>query len=505
MSETTPVPMPETRPDPRRWKALAFISVAQLMVLLDGTIVNIALPRMQTALGFSNADRQWVVTAYTLAFGGLLLLGGRLGDMVGRKRVFLTGLAGFALASALGGAATGTGMLLGARALQGVFGALLAPAALSLVATMFTEAGERATAFGIFSAIAMAGSALGLLLGGALTQYIDWRWCLYVNVAFALVAIGGGLAFIREHGGHAGHRLDLPGTALGTGGLLTLVWAFANAEQGGWGSGLTIGLFIASVVLLAAFVVVESRVRTPLLPLRIVTDRTRGGIYLGIGLAMIAMFAQFLFLAYYLQLVKGYSPLRSGVAFLPMTICLTTGSTQIGARLINRVPARLLMVPGMLATALAMVLLAQLTPDSSYWTNVLPAQVVLGLGMGTAFTPGMNLATHRVRPQDTGIASAMLNTSQQVGGSIGTALLNTIAAGATTAGATTAWATAHTPATGTSPRRFALQAVTHGYTTAFWWAAGILVLAAAIVALCVRARHDSETDRSDAATPVMAH
>jgi len=499
MSETTPSVTSETHPDPRRWKALAFIFVAQLMVLLDGTIVNIALPRMQTALGFSNADRQWVVTVYALAFGGLL--GGRLGDMVGRKRVYLTGLAGFALASALGGAATGAGMLLGARALQGAFGALLARAAVSLMATMFTEAKERATAFGIFSSIAMAGSALGLLLGGTLTEYVDWRWCLHVNVAFALVAVGGGLVFIRERGGDAGRRIDLPGTALGTGGLLALVWAFANAEQGGWGSGLTIGLFIASLVLLAVFVVVEARVRAPLLPLRIVTGRTRGGVYLGIGLSMIAMFAQFLFLAYYLQLVKGYSPLRSGVAFLPMTICLTAGSTQIGARLMNRVPARLLMVPGMLATALAMVLLAQLTPGSSYWTNVLPAQIILDLGMGTAFTPGMNLATQGVRPDDAGTASALLNTSQQVGGSIGTALLNTIAAGATTG-----WAAAHVPAVGISPRRFALQAATHGYTTAFWWAAGILAFAAAVVVtVCVRTRHDSETDPSDAATPAMAH
>jgi MFS family permease len=223
--------MSETNPDPQRWKALAFISVAQLMVILDGTIVNIALPRMQADLGFSDVDRAWVVTAYTLAFGGLLLLGGRLGDLLGRKRVFLVGLVGFALASALGGAATGTGLLLGARSLQGVFGALLAPAALSLVAIAFTEGKERATAFGVFSSIAMAGSAIGLLLGGALTEYVDWRWCLYVNVIFAVVALAGGLAFIREHGDRARRRLDLPGTVLGASGVLALVWGFTRAEE----------------------------------------------------------------------------------------------------------------------------------------------------------------------------------------------------------------------------------------------------------------------------------
>ncbi|MCK9932485.1 MFS transporter [Frankia sp. Mgl5] len=394
--------MSQPAPDPQRWKALASISVAQLMVLLDGTIVNIALPRMQTDLGFSDADRQWVVTAYTLAFGGLLLLGGRLCDLWGRKRLFLIGLVGFTVASALGGAAVNTGMLFGARALQGVFGALLAPAALSLVTTTFTEGRERATAFGIFSAIAMAGSAIGLLLGGFLTEYVDWRWCLYVNIVFAVVAFTGAMVFVHDGGSRNRDRLDLPGALLGTVGLLTLVWGFAAAETDGWDAPVTVGMFVAAAVLLAAFVAVEARTKAPLLPLRVVTERNRAGVYLGIGLAMIAMFAQFLFLAYYLQLIKGYSPLLSGVAFLPMAICLTIGSTQVGARLMNRVPARLLMVPGLVATALAMALLAQLTPDSSYWAMVLPAQIILGLGMGAAFTPSMNLATHGVRSEDAG-------------------------------------------------------------------------------------------------------
>jgi len=500
--------MSEPNPDPQRWKALAFISVAQLMVILDGTIVNIALPRMQADLGFSDADRAWVVTAYTLAFGGLLLLGGRLGDLLGRRRVFLVGLVGFALASALGGAATGTGMLLGARSLQGVFGALLAPAALSLVATTFTEGKERATAFGVFSSIAMAGSAIGLLLGGALTEYVDWRWCLYVNVIFAVVALAGGLTVIREHRDRARRRLDLPGTVLGTSGVLALVWGFTRAEEAGWG-GLTIGMFMASALFLVAFVMVESRTEAPLLPLRIVTERNRAGVYVGIGLAMIGNFAQFLFLAYYLQQVLGYSPMVSGLAFMPMTICLTIGSTQIGARLMTRVPARSLMVPGLLATALALVLLAQLSPDSSYWAIVLPAQVLLGLGMGTAFTPGLNLATYGVQPQDAGAASAMLNTSQQVGGSIGTALLNTVAASATAG-----WAASHAGSIGSaiSTSQRASAAATHGYTTAFWWAAAILTLAAAVVTVCVNGGEDhasaapsSGAGQADAAVPAVAH
>src|SRR3954451_19845586 len=413
------------------------------MVLLDGTIVNIALPRMQIDLGFSNADRQWVITAYTLAFGGLLLLGGRLGDMVGRKRVFTAGLVGFAVASALGGAATGTATLLAARALQGAFGALLAPAALSLVATTFPQGRERAKAFGIFSAIAMAGSAIGLLLGGVLTEYTSWRWCLYVNLAFAVVALVGGLAYIHEHGHRARHRLDLPGTVLGTAGVLALVRGFANAETHGWGAPSTIAMFVAAVVLLPAFVTLEARTAHPLLRLRVVAERNRAGVYLGIGLAMVGMFGQFLFLAYYFQLVQGWSPLVSGLAFMPMTICLTAGSTQIGARLTTRLPARAFMVPGFLATADGLVILAQLTRASGYWTHVMPAQVLLGLGMGTAFAAGMNLATYGVEPHEAAVASAMLNSSQQVGGSIGTALLNTIAASAAAG-----WAADHVARTG---------------------------------------------------------
>ncbi|MFD0403653.1 MFS transporter, partial [Kitasatospora sp. NPDC127121] len=422
-----------TLPDPRRWKALIFIGLAQLMVVLDATIVNIALPSAQRDLGISDGNRQWVITAYALAFGGLLLFGGRIADLWGRKRTFVVGLAGFALASALGGAAANTAMLLGARALQGVFGALLAPAALSLLAVTFTEAKERAKAFGIYGAIAGGGGAIGLILGGLLTEYMNWRWTFFVNVPFAIVAAAGAVLVIREPAeGRNRNRLDVPGVLLVTTGLVSLVYGFTRAESSGWTAASTLGLFVAAVVLLTAFVLVERRVKAPLLPLRVVLDRNRGGVYLSLGLAVIGMFGLFLFLTYYLQLVRGYSPVLTGVAFLPMVAGMITGSTQIGARLMTRVPARFLMAPGFLVASIGMLLLSNIGLDTSYPMLILPGLVLMGLGMGTAFMPAMSLATHGVQPRDAGVASAMVNTSQQVGGAIGTALLNTIAASATT-------------------------------------------------------------------------
>ncbi|MGY4926669.1 MFS transporter [Streptomyces sp. 900105755] len=326
-----------------RWKALVFIALAQLMIVLDTTIVNIALPSAQQDLGISDGDRQWVVTAYALAFGGLLLFGGRVSDLWGRKRAFVIGLVGFAAASALGGAATTGGAMFGARALQGAFGALLAPAALSLLAVMFTDTKERAKAFGIFGAIAGGGSAVGFILGGVLTEYLDWRWTFFVNVPFAIVAAAGAYVVVREpEGGRNRSSLDMPGVVLSILGLVSLVYGFTRAESDGWSDATTIGLLGASVVLLLAFVVNETRVKSPLLPLRVVTDRNRGGIYLSLGIAVIAMFGSFLFLTYYLQVVKGYSPIKSGLSFLPMVAGMMVGSTQIGTRLVTRVPARFL-------------------------------------------------------------------------------------------------------------------------------------------------------------------
>ncbi|MFC7221336.1 MFS transporter [Streptomyces polyrhachis] len=478
------VPQAATQPDPKRWKALAFIAVAQLMVVLDATIVNIALPTAKDDLDISTANQQWVITAYALAFGGLLLFGGRIADIWGRRRTFITGLIGFAGASALGGAATGQEMMFASRALQGVFGALLAPAALSLLAVLFTDGKERAKAFGIYGAIAGGGGALGLILGGALTEYLDWRWTFFVNIPFAVVAVLGALAYIHDPAGSRNRSpLDIPGVLLSTLGLVALVYGFTRAESSGWTDTYTVAMFVLSPVLLAAFVLWESKSKAPLLPLRVLLERNRGGVYLSLGLAVIAMFGLFLFLTFYMQIIREYEALETGVAFLPMIVGMIAGSTQIGARLMLRVPARLLMGPGFLLAAVAMLILTQLETDSSYWGLMAPAMFLMGLGMGTAFMPAMSLATYGVEPRDAGVASAMVNTSQQVGGAIGTALLNTIAASATTA-----WGSSHlkeAPALGKQGYQYA--ALVHGYTTAIWWAVGILVVSAAIAFVFINA------------------
>ena len=501
-------------PDPSRWKALAFIALAQLMVVLDATIVNIALPHAQTALGITDANKQWVITAYALAFGGLLLFGGRIADLWGRKRTFVVGLIGFALASALGGAAQNQGMLFGSRALQGVFGALLAPAALSLLAVMFTDAKERAKAFGIYGAIAGGGGAVGLILGGFLTQTLNWRWTFFVNIPFAIVAAAGAYFVIREPAGSRNRSpLDVPGVVLSALGLVSLVYGFTRAESAGWSDALTVGSFVAAGVLLLSFVLTEAKVKSPLLPLRVVMDRNRGGVYLSLGLAVIAMFGLFLFLTYYLQVVKGYSPIKTGFAFMPMIAGMITGSTQIGARLMTRVPARKLMGPGFLTAAVGMLLLTRLGIDSSYAAVILPGQLLLGLGMGTAFMPAMSLATHGVEPRDAGVASAMVNTSQQVGGAIGTALLNTIAASAATA-----YATSHAALGAKNPELLKLQSMVHGFTGAIWWAVGILVVAAAIALTFINAGRpvpagvsagsatgDADGVEDEVRVPVVAH
>ncbi|MFL6110739.1 MAG: MFS transporter, partial [Catenulispora sp.] len=331
-------------PDPRRWKALAFVGLAQLMVVLDGTVVNIALP-----------------------FGALLLFGGRLADRVGRKRAFQVGVIGFALASALGAASADTGMLLGARALQGCFGALLAPAALSLVTVTFTEPAERAKAFGIWGSIAGGGAAVGLMLGGLLTQYLSWRWTLLVNVFFAITAAAGAAATVREPVRSRDHaRLDFPGIVLVTGGLGCLVYGLSRAESDGWHARPTVSLLITAGAALVLFVIVEAVSKAPLLPLRVVWNRDRGGAYLSLGLAIVGMFGAFLFLTYYLQSVRGMSPIRSGAAFLPMVGGMLIGATQISARLMTRVRPRYLMPPGFLIGAAGMVALTRITVDGAY-------------------------------------------------------------------------------------------------------------------------------------------
>ena len=475
----------------KRWLILAVIGIAQLMVVLDVTIVNIALPSAQQDLGFTDDSRQWIITAYALAFGSLLLLGGRIGDLFGRKWTFIGGLLGFAVASALGGAAGSFGVLVAARALQGLFGAMLAPSALSLLSTIFTEPAERGKAFGIFGAIAGGGAAVGLLLGGILTEWLSWRWCLYVNLLFAVPTALAGFRLLVNVPHPDRPPLDLPGTATASAGLFALVYGFSNSETHSWGHPVTIIMLGAAVALLTVFVVLESRAAHPLLPLRVVADRVRGGSYLAIGISGIALFAVFLFLTYFLQQTKGFSPIETGLGFLPMTAAIMITATSVNIRFLNRVGPRPLLVLGMSLGALAMVWFAQLTPSSSYAGHVLPGLLVMGVGMGNIFAPAFASATFGVDPRDSGVASALVNTMQQIGGSIGTALLSSIFASAVSS-----YAEGKQP----SPQLVADAAV-HGYTVAFWVAAGVFAFGAVVVGTLMRSVRVQEP----VGEPAMAH
>jgi EmrB/QacA subfamily drug resistance transporter len=481
----SPAAGPAAGPDPKRWLALGVIAIAQLMVVLDASIVNIALPSAQRDLGISDADRQWIVTAYTLAFGGLLLLGGRIADFTGRKRTFIIGLLGFAGASALGGLASTAGLLFAARALQGGFGALLAPAALSLITVTFTAPKERARAFGVFGAIAGGGAAIGLIVGGVLTQYASWRWCLGVNVPIAILAAIGAALVVKESRATGETRYDVPGALLATAGLVALVYGFTEAAKPdvGWSAPRTLAILATAVVLLIAFVWLEARRRNPLLPLRVALDRNRGGSYLAFLLVGAGLFAMFLFLTFYFQSVLHYSALKAGFAFLPFSagIIITAG---VVSQLLPRTGPKPLMVGGLTAATLAMLYLIQLTPSTSYVTHVLPAEVVMSVGLAAMFIPASSTALVGVNPHDAGVASALLNTCQQVGGALGTALLNTLYASAVTG-----YLAGHV----SSPEQTARvlpDAFVHGYHVAFFWGAVLLAGALTVVLVLVNARKD---------------
>jgi EmrB/QacA subfamily drug resistance transporter len=469
----------QSEPDPRRWLILVVIAVAQLMVVLDATVMNIALPSAQHDLGFGNVDRQWIVTAYSLSFGSLLLFCGRLADLIGRKVMFITGLAGFAVASAVGGASVNFSMLVTARACQGVFGAILAPAALSLLATTFADPKERGKAFGIYGSVAAGGGAVGLLLGGALTSYLSWRWCLYINLVFAVTAIIGAAMLLRPQPKTAGARLDVPGVVLVSAGVFCLVYGFSNAATHDWATPSTYGFLAVGVVLLASFAFWMSRASHPLLPPRVVLDRNRGAAYLAILITGAGMFGIFLFLTYYLQDTLGYSPVITGVAFLPMIAGVATSSNLSNIVLMPRIGPKPIVAAGLVFAAAGMTWLTRIGPHSGYATDILGPIVVTGLGMGLVFSTAFNTGTYGVRPQDTGVASASVNTGQQLGGSIGTALLNTIAASATAGYLASHLHGAPTPA---------LQqlALVHGYTTAFWWCAGIFLAGAVLCGSLMR-------------------
>jgi EmrB/QacA subfamily drug resistance transporter len=479
------------RPDPRRWLILAVVALAQLMVVLDATIVNIALPSAQHALHFSNVERQWVVTGYALAFGSLLLLGGRLTDLIGRKATFIVGLIGFAAASAVGGAAGSFGMLVAARAGQGAFGALLAPAALSLLTTTFEGSKDRGKAFGVFGAIAGAGGAVGLLLGGLLTQYLDWRWCLYVNLIFAAIACAGAVVLLRKQSAGRRQRLDLPGLAAEVTGMFCIVYGFSNAASYGWHAPATWAFLAAGAALLASFGYIETRVRQPLLPLRVVLDRNRAAAYLSILVTGAGMFGIFLFLTYYLQETLGFSPVTTGVAFLPLVGAIIVCANLANIVLLPRIGPRLLVAPGMLAAAAGLAWLTRIGPHSSYAADVLPPLLLAAIGLGFVMSPSMNTGTSGVAPSDAGVASAVVNTGQQVGGSIGTSLLNTLAASAA-ASYLAGHLSPRLMAGGRPAPALAELAQVHSYTTAFWWAAGMFAAGSVLAALLFHGRAFAE-------------
>lgn len=488
--------MPNANPHhSRRWIILLMLSIGVLMVMLDATIVNIALPSAQKSLHFSNDNRQWIITAYSLAFGSLLLLGGKISDLFGRKWTFIAGLAGFALSSAVGGASQSFGMLAAARACQGAFGALLAPAALSLLATTFTEPSERNKAFGIYSAVAGSGASVGLLLGGFLTEYLSWRFCMYVNLVFASIAVTGALLLLHNQAPAVKPKLDVPGTILAFSGLFSLVWGFNHAETTSWGDSLTVASLIAGVALLAVFAALEWRSDHPLLPPRVLADRNRAGSFVSMLLAAAGMFGVFLFLTYYLQQTRGYSPVTTGLAFLPMTIVIMATAVVSNTRLRGRFGPRPLTVAGMALGSAGMLFLTGIGLDTSYVTGILPALLLVGVGLGTVFSGAITGSTLGVEARDTGVASATVTACQQVGGSLGTALLSTLASSAAASYVTSAHAR--------PTHELIAQASVHGYTTAFAVSSCIFAAGAVVAGLLFERR--AAIPAQAPGEPVVAH
>lgn len=474
----------EGRSGRRRWLVLALVGLAQLMIVLDLTVMNIALPDAQRALGFSDVARQWVITAYALSFGSLLLFGGRLGDLFGRRLAFITGLVGFSLASAAGGASVNFTMLVSARAVQGVFAALLAPAALSLLTVTFADPGERGKAFGVFGAIVGSGGLVGLILGGALTEYLNWRWCLYVNVLLAAIAVIGALVLLDRHAERGPARLDIPGVLSVSASMFCLVYGFSNAATHGWEADSTLGLLAAGVALLGLFGFWQTRARYPLLPMRIVGERNRGGSNLAVLVTGAGMFGIFLFLTYYLQTILGYSPLLTGVAFLPTIGALVLSAQLSNMVLMPRIGPKALVGVGMVLAAAGMAWLTDIGVHTSYVSAVLGPLVVTGVGIGLSMPAAMNAGTFGVRASDAGVASATLNVGQQLGGSIGTAVLNTIATSAVASWLAGLHLGAHVSPAALQAARAA--AAVHGYTVAFWCTAAIFAAGGVVCAIILR-------------------
>jgi len=471
-----------------KWVVLVLVCFAQFMVVLDATIVNVALPSIQTDLGLSEANLQWIVNAYTLVFGGFLLLGGRAGDLIGRKRLFLGGIVVFTVASLLNGLAVNEGMLIASRALQGLGAAFISPAALSIISTTFEEGRERARALGVWAAIAIGGAAFGLVLGGLLTQLLSWPWIFFVNVPVGIVTFAFALRLIPESRDEHAHRsFDVAGAVSVTGGLMSLVYAIVKAETAGWGSATTIGFFTLSAVLLASFVVIELRSTAPLVRLSIF--RVRSLLTANVVMLLVAsgVFAMFFFNTLYIQRVLGYGPLKAGLAILPFTagVMLSAG---LASQFAPRVGVRPVAALGMLLSAIGMLLLVRLPVDGTYVADVLPSLIVTSLGMGAVFMPLTLIATTGLEDEDQGLASGLFNTSQQIGGALGLAILSTLAASKTaTAGGAT------------DP-----EALVTGFHWAFAGGAAFVVAGLVTMLVLLRRRHVARIEAEAIAAPVPA-
>jgi len=460
------------------WVVLVIICLAQFMVILDATIVNVALPSIQTDLGLSPSNLQWIINAYTLVFAGFLLLGGRMGDLLGRKRLFMIGLVIFTAASFLNGIAQTSGMLIGFRALQGLGAALISPAALSIISTTFAEGKERSRALGVWAAIAIGGSAVGLVLGGALTEWLSWRWIFFVNVPVGIIAFFAAARLVPESKDEHEHKgYDVGGAVTVTGGLMILVYGLVTGHQHGWTSATTIGSFLAAAVLLVAFVVIEMRSAEPLVRLSIFRVRSLTTANISMFLAFSGMFAMFYYNTQYIQEALGFGPLKAGLSFLPFTagVMLSAG---LASNFAPRLGVRPVAVVGMVLTAIGLVLFAQMPVDGSYASDVLPGMLIASLGMGAIFMPLTLIATTGLKDEDQGLASGLFNTSQQVGGALGLAVLTTIAIGHTSAAAL---ADPQNPDS--------LPSIVHGWHYAFYGAAVFVVLSLIVFVALLRKRH----------------
>jgi EmrB/QacA subfamily drug resistance transporter len=466
--------------------ALFVIAAAQLMVILDATITNIALPAIQTDLGVTDANLAWIVNSYALAFGGLMLLGGKAGDLFGRRRIFQAGIGVFTLASLLGGLAPDEGLLIGARILQGVGAALAAPNALALITTTFPAGKYRNTAMGVYAAMGGVGATVGLLLGGVLTDALDWRWVFFINIPIGLAVLVGTRTLVEAER-HPG-RLDVPGAITGTGGLIALVYGITRGGEHGWTGGLTLASFATAAVLLAVFLVIQWRAAEPMMPLRLFKDRNRSGSYATMLFVGSGMFAMFYFLTLYMQLILGYSAVKTGFAFLPFSVGMGAAA-GISSKLITHLPPRLIAGPGLLVAAGGMFWFTTLEPDSSYAGHLMPAMLVTALGLGMSFVPMTLGAVSGVDHQDTGMASALLNTAQQIGGALGLAVLSTIS---TTAANDKFPEAASAFFRGLATKDFPLvakagEALTHGYTLAFVASGAMFLGGLAVMFLAVNA------------------